>query len=422
MIHKEVLGNGLRVILVPNAGSSVVTAMVMFGVGSRYEPNDLAGISHILEHMNYKGTAKRPTPIDVAKSVESFGGEHNAFTGKEYTGYYVKAAPRHLADALDFLADITLNSKLSSVELEREKGVIIEEVNMYEDAPMELIENKFEQALFGNNALGRDVIGTKETIRAVKAEDLKQYRSDYYAGSNSVVVLAGNFTDQNETELIKLVEKHFSFPKTESVGLKPITLDQAKSQVVIDKKTEQSHLVIGFYGPAFAHPDRYKVKLLSVILGGSMSSRMFTEIRERLGLAYAVRTTTGSYGDTGSIETQVGVPHDKVEKTIEAVLAEYRKIRDRKVSNEELARAKEIVLGRMLISFEDSLEMALHYALGETVAGQTITPKELARLYEKVQVADILETARKYLQDKTMALAYIGPALKEADLEKIYRL
>ncbi|MEK9155860.1 MAG: pitrilysin family protein [Patescibacteria group bacterium] len=422
MVEKEILDNGLRVILIPNQATNVLSAMVMFGVGSRYESDELAGISHILEHMSYKGTSRRPTPIEVAEAIESVGGEHNAFTGKEYTGYYTKVAPRHLETALDFLSDILLNSNYHESDLEREKGVIIEEVNMYEDTPMDLVGNKFEEALFGANALGRDVIGTKETISAVTRADLVSYRQSHYTGPNTTLVLAGNFGSRTPADLMRLITKYFAFAGKTSVDLSPLTFAEKKSSKIITKKTEQSHLVLGFYGAPFAHPDLYKLKLLAVILGGSMSSRMFIEIREKRGLAYAVRTTANGYSDTGTIETQIGVPHNKVAETIKAVLAEYRKIKQESVGEAELKKAKEIALGRMLISFEDSLNLAMHYATGETIAREVVTPEELARLFEKISSRDIMDTAKKYLRDDRMALAYIGPSLSQVELEPIFTL
>lgn len=422
MIKKEVLPNGLRVILAPNKATSVFTAMVMFGVGSRYETDQQAGISHVLEHMFFKGTKKRPTPLEVAEFIESIGAEQNAFTGKEYTGYYTKVAPKHLEKAFDFLSDILLNSTFGQAELEREKSVVIEEINMYEDLPMEMIDNHFEEALFGKNPLGRDVIGTKQTVGATTRQDLIGYQKTYYTAPNTVLVLAGNPGQYSDGKILTLINDYFTFGDIVPKDLQPIELNQQKSSKITNKKTEQSHLIIGFSGVPYAHPDKHKLKVLSVILGGSMSSRMFTEIREKRGLAYAVRSSISSYSDAGALETQVGVPHDKVDETIRAVLAEYDKIRQGKVSEAELNRAKEIIYGRLLIGFEDSLEVASHYAIGETIAGETRTPEEIIKIYERISVDDIMDVAQKYISDDRMTLAYIGPNLTEEKLKPIFNI
>ncbi|MFA5926747.1 MAG: pitrilysin family protein [Patescibacteria group bacterium] len=421
-MQKEILKNGLKVILAPNNATKVVTIMTMFGVGSRYESEENAGISHVLEHMHYKGTKKRPTFIEVAEFIESIGGEHNAFTGKEYTGYYVKVAPKHLRDAFDFLSDIVINSVMKEEELAREKNVIIEEINMYEDSPSEMVDSKFEESLFGNNSLGRDIIGYKQTVSGVSSKSLQDYKSSYYTGPNTIIVIAGNFGQYSREDLMAMIEEMFPLPSSTPIDLPPLIVNQAKSHLICSKKTEQSHMVIGFHGPAYAHPDRYKLKLLGVILGGGMSSRMFAEIREKRGLAYAVRTSVSGYSDAGSIETQVGVPHDKVGETVRAVISEYAKIRDGGVTEVELARAKEMISGRVLISFEDSLDLATHYAISEIVANQTLTPEEILERYEKVTVKDITEVAKKYILDNRMSLAYIGPALKEKDLNQIFKI
>jgi predicted Zn-dependent peptidase len=421
-MEKITLKNGVRIVLVPNKATSVVTVMAMFGVGSRHETDQSAGISHVLEHMNYKGTKKRPTFLEVAEFIESIGGEHNAFTNKEYTAYYTKVTPKHLEEGIDFISDNVLNSTFDPTELKREKNVIIEEIKMYEDLPMENIANKFEEALFGQNALGRDIIGTQESVRSITSEDLINYRKFHYTASNCVVVLAGNFGRYSNNEIREVVEKNFNFSGLKPANPTQITLNLEKSISITPKQTEQSHLIIGFYGAPFQSENRFALKLLGIILGGSMSSRMFVEIRERRGLAYAVRTSVSSYREAGLIETQAGVPHSKVIEATKAVLDQYNKIKQKKVAISELNKAKEIINGRTMVALEDSLELASHYATWETIAGQTMTPKEILAKYEEITPADILKAANKYLVDNRMSLAYIGPALKQGDLGKIFRL
>ncbi|MCX6808504.1 MAG: pitrilysin family protein [Candidatus Berkelbacteria bacterium] len=417
-IYKRiVLSNGLRLILVPDSSKRVLTSMILFGVGSRSEAEKEAGISHVLEHMHYKGTKKRPSPLSISEFIENIGGEHNAFTSKEYTGYYVKVAGKFLENSLDFISDLVVNPLLPAKDLEQEKKVILQEVDMYEDLPSEVAANNFEEALFGKNALGRDVIGFKSTIKSVTKEDLVRYRQGFYTSGNAVLILAGNFADLTEDKVIKLIEKYFNLHKAETSEIPTIKLNNQKSFKIVNKPTEQSHLVIGFRGLPTNHPDRYKMRLLALILGGSMSSRMFTEIREKRGLAYAVRTSTGNYRETGSIETLAGVPHERVLETVEAIIAEYEKMKDG-VTESELKRAKEIIYGRMLINMEDTNEVASHFGMAELLSGKIQTLDEVAAIYEKITVSDIEKTAKRYLVPEGMALSYVGPNLKEEQLKQ----
>lgn len=416
------LKNGLRLILVPKVSTEVMTAIVMFGVGSRYESEKLAGISHVLEHMHFKGTEKRPAALDISKFVDSFGGEMNAFTGKEVTGYYVKARPKNMEKMMDFLSDMLLHSKFDPFELEKEKNVIIQEINMYEDLPMEMVGSKFEEAVFGQNALGRDIIGYKKSVKSVTAKEIIEYKNNFYHGSNAVLVLSGNFGEKSDKEIAKLAEKYFQFSDNLSLSREKIEINNSKAKKITIKKTEQTHLIVGFRTVDINHPDFFKLELLATILGGSMSSRMFEEIREKRGLAYSVRTTISCYVESGSLETQAGVPHEKVYEAIKAIIGEYKKVKNDLVPKEELAKAKEIVLGRMLIKFEDSEELANHFAQ-EALLGQKIySTDDLISAYQKITSGDILEVAKKYLTDNRIGLSFIGLNMDERKLEKIFKI
>lgn len=416
------LKNGLNLILVPKSSTEVVTAMILFKVGSRNESDDIAGISHVLEHMHYKGTEKLPTGLKIAEFIESLGGEHNAFTGKEYTGYYTKLVPKHLEKAFEFLSDILLNSKFDSTELEKEKGVILQEISMYEDLPMEMVGNYFEEAVFGQNALGRDVIGRRESVQKVDREKLIKYRDEHYSAENGVLVLAGNFGNLSEHEIVNLSEKYFNFPNKSASGLSKIDINNKKSHKIVIKKTEQGHLTVGFRTVPITDPDYFKLDLLAMILGGSMSSRMFEEIREKRGLAYAVRTNTSNFIESGFLVTQAGVPHEKVYEAAEAIIGEYKKIKENKVPEEELLKAKEIISGKILIKFEDSEELAHYFASDRLLLGKIVTPEELVKIYQDITVDDIMEVANKYLTDERMGLAFIGSDFSEQKLEEILRI
>jgi len=417
---KHILKNGLRVILVPDPSKQVVTTMVVFGVGSRYEDENEAGIAHVLEHMHYKGTKKRPTAMAIAEFIEEIGGEHNAFTSKEYTGYYTKVASKYLEKSLDFLSDLLENPLFDENELNREKDVILQELDMYEDLPMEVAANKFEQALFGNNALGRDVIGYRDSIKKISKQTLTNFRDKYYTSNNAVIVLAGNFGDLDQNEVVKLVEDYFVFPSKSLSAYPEFKLNNKKSFSLVNRKTEQSHIVIGFSGASYKNQDRHLLKMLLLILGGGMSSRMFTEIREKRGLAYAVKSSASSYLDAGAIETYAGVPHLRVPEAIKAIINEFKKIRDG-VSESELKRAKEYIYGRLLISMEDSNEVANHYALQELLTGEIKTPLETTEIYQKITALELEEVASKYIKENKMALSFVGKDLNEEELKSIFK-
>jgi len=415
---KKILENGLKVILVPDNNKEVATALVLFGVGSRYEDDSVAGISHFLEHMFFKGTTTRPSALAIAEYIEELGGEQNAFTSKEYTGFYVKAASSYLGKTIPYLADLLLNPIFSPKEFEREKGVIVQELNMYEDMPMEMVGSKFELALFGNNSLGRDVIGYRKSIEGLSHDKLVSYKQDHYVAPNAVFVIAGGMGELSESEILDLVKDQFQMNKAKVPEFNKEAFPQTRSRILVTKNTEQSHLAIGFPGVDYANPDRYALKMLALILGGSMSSRMFTEIREKRGLAYAVRSSTTTYLDTGTIETYAGVPHDKIYEVMEAIIGQYLQARET-ITDQEVGKAKQIVKGRMLLGFEDSSEVANHYALGELMTGSILTKEEVIAKYEALTTNDILGVANKYINLSKIAISFIGPKIDEQSVEKI---
>jgi putative Mn2+ efflux pump MntP len=258
----------------------------------------------------------------VSEFVEEMGGEYNAFTSKEYTGYYVKVASKYLNKSIEFLSDILTESLFDSKELEKEKNVILQELDMYEDMPMEAVGNHFERALFTGNSLGRDIIGYKRTILETTRNNLKEYIGKSYLSNNCTVVIAGNIGDLNLEDVTQLVKDKFNFPTGNLPKYQQFNSKNARQLNIVNKKTEQSHLVIGYPGASYQNDERFALKLLAIILGGVASSRMFAEIREKRGLAYSVRSTTGTYLDTGSLETYAGVPHEKVLETMSAILNE----------------------------------------------------------------------------------------------------
>jgi predicted Zn-dependent peptidase len=395
--------------------------MVLFAVGSRYEDENKAGISHVLEHMFYKGTKNRPNSLKISEFIDEIGGEHNAFTSKEYTGFYTKVSYPHLDKSIDFLSDLLSNPIFDKKQLEKEKNVILQEYDMYEDLPMEVVSSRFERALYGKNSLGRDVIGYKDRILSITSEDLFDYKDQFYVGENCAIVLVGNFNKYSNEQIVDLVSKKFKFVTGHHSKFKPINFEGSSKITEEKRKTEQSHLVIGFRGAAYGDIDRYKLRLLGILLGGSMSSRLFTEIREKRGLAYSVRTSSTSYLDTGAFETYAGVPHTKVNEAVEAILQQHSAIK-KAITEQEAAKAKEIVNGRMLISFEDTNDVANHFALSEILFGKILTPNELFKIYQQITPSDLVDVADKYFTNESLTLSFVGKDLVKYKINNLLKV
>ncbi len=295
---------------------------------------------------------------------------------------------------------------------------MLQELKMYEDMPMEVASSKFEEALLGNNSLGRDVIGFEHSIVSLTRDNLVDYHRTHYTAANGTVVLSGNLVNLPHKKIVELVSKYFDLPTGTVSSCPAILLNARKAIKLVKKKTEQSNIIIGFRGAGYNDQDKYALKLLAMILGGSMSSRMFTEIREKKGLAYAVRTSSSSYRDTGIIETYAGVPHERVSEAIQAILREYHRVFE-DLTEAEVKRAKEIIYGRMLISEEDTSEVATHFAIQSIMGREILTIKDIAEILEKISLGDIIRVGKKYLVDSNLALGFVGPNFDEITAKTI---
>lgn len=408
MYKKSKLKNGLRVIAVPIEGTNTVTILVLVGTGSKNEIENNRGISHFLEHMFFKGTKKRPTTLDLSKELDKVGGVYNAFTGKEFTGFWAKVDSSHMDLALDVISDMLLNSKFDKKEIDKERGTIIEEMNMYFDNPIMHIPSLFENLLYENQPLGFDEVGNKKTISSVTRKDFINYYKKYYTGENVIIVASGNLS---EDHIKKRISKCFSGFNNKNSGKQSKGYDkQEKPAIALQKKsTDQTHLCLGVRGYHIEHKDRYALGVLSTILGGNMSSRLFISVREREGLAYYIHTTSEGYKDVGYLVTQAGVSNEKFEKAIEIILNEYKKLKTEKVGDEELKKAKDYLKGRTLISLESSDAMASFIAMQEMYANKILTPKEKFAKIDAVTSDDILRVANDIFVDSKLNLALIGP-------------
>ncbi len=417
-IRKKTLENGVRVVTIPLKNTKVATVLVLVKTGSKNETKDISGISHFLEHMFFKGTKKRKTPLQVAEDLDKIGGVYNAFTGEDYTGYYAKVKSSHFDTAVDWVSDIYLNSTLPKKEIEKERGVIKEEINMYYDNPMAYCQLLFQNLLYGDQPAGWDIAGTKESVSNIKREDLLEYRKNQYIGKNTVVVVVGNI---KQKELEGKIEKVFSkIKKGEPKDRLPVVERQTKPAVLnFYKKTDQTHFCLGVRSFNIFHQHRYSQDVIASLLGGMMSSRLFIKIRDELGLAYYIRTAVDDNPDTGVLTTQAGVDNKKLELAVRAVVGEYRKLKNKKLSTKELSKTKEYLKGKGAIYLESSDALARFYGLTELLEEKTYNIEDVFKRIDKVTTKDIQDVAKKIFTPENINLSVVGPHRKKRDLERI---
>ncbi len=417
---KIVLSNGLRVITVPIENSNSVTVLILVGTGSKYETKDINGISHFLEHMFFKGTKKRPDTLNISETLDSVGGEYNAFTSKEVTGFWAKVDKRHADVALDWISDIFLNSKFDEKEMEREKGVIIEEVNMYLDTPTAYIGDLWEGLLYGDQPAGWRVIGEKENILSFDRKKVVGYYNDHYSPSNVIVCVSGAI---NSEEIEEKVKAYFESAKETTVKQKvKVREEQSEPKVLVhNKKTDQTHFCLGVRGYDLFDERKYALSLLSVILGGNMSSRLFIKVRERNGLAYSIHTSVDNATDVGYLVTQAGIDHKNLEKSVKLILEEYKDLRDKKITEKELQKAKDYLKGVTSLSLDSSDNLASFYAIQELLEKNILLPEDKFKKIDEVTVDDIKKVAEDIFLPEKLNFAIIGP-VEEKDSESLKQL
>lgn len=413
MFTKQTLKNGLRVITAPMDGVKSATVMLMVGAGARYETWDVNGVAHFSEHMFFKGTTKRPSALDISSVIDGIGGDFNAFTSKEYTGYYVKAASNHTDLSLDVLSDMLLNSKFEHGEIDRERGVILEEMRMYMDMPTRYIGNVYDSLLFGDHPLGWDVVGHTESINNLSQSGFREYLSKFYSPKSMILGIAGEITPQRALEL---GEKYLGSLNTQTDNkFVPYQSAQERPGIKIAyKETEQAHFALGFRGYPIGHKNHYISAVLSNILGGTMSSRLFIELRERRGLGYYVRCSVDDYLDAGTMVVNAGVQKDKINEAVKLTLAEFDKITRQLVPEEELAKAKDYLKGKIVLELEDSKEVSALYLLQETLEKEIKTPEEIMDNIDAVTPDQVQSVAKELFNKQSLNLAMIGPYKDES--------
>jgi predicted Zn-dependent peptidase len=406
--ERHTLSNGLRVLTAPLGHAQSVACYVMFAAGSRYENASNRGIAHFAEHMFFKGTEKRPTARDIAMEVDSIGGEFNAFTSKEYTGYYIRCAGERRDQAFDVLVDMLRNSKFDSEELEREKGVIIEEMNMYVDTPRDYIGSVYEELLFGSNPLGWETLGTRETIEAASRQTFLDYLGEWYHPSRMVVGCAGSVGDDLVSTLEGLVG---DIPDAATGAPETATIEQTtEPQVRIHRKdSDQANVALGVPSYPNDHPDRYALQLLGTVLGTGMSSRLFLEVRERRGLAYYVFAFNNSFTDAGTLYAQAGVDLKRTEEAVKVIADEFKKLADERVPADELEKARALAKGRFVLATESPNGLLVSGLRREVLEGKAAEPTEILAGLDAVTAEDVQRVAQDVIGGSGLRCAVIGP-------------
>jgi predicted Zn-dependent peptidase len=414
---RQTLTNGVRVLTAPMPQAQSVTCALMFAAGSRYETRETSGIAHFAEHMFFKGTKRRPTARQIAGEIDAIGGEFNAFTGKEYTGYYVKCAAEHRDVALDVLTDMIRHSRFEPEEIEREKGVIVEEMNMYFDTPRDYIGGVYEALLYDDQPLGWDIIGRKETVRGATRETFLEYLDRWYKPERLVVGLGGKIDGELLPELESLLG---DLDGTSPGRPAQVVLGENGARVKVHTKpSDQAHICLGVRSYPLEHPDRYALQLLATVLGGGMSSRLFTEVRERRGLAYYVFGVNHSYTDAGSLYSQAGVDINRIDEAVTTVANELRRVADEPVPADELEKARSFAKGRFVLSLESPQGLIMHGLRREVLEGRAVEPEEVLAAFDAVTAEEVQRVAQDVVDTEALKLAVIGPFDDPERFEKL---
>lgn len=417
MHQKTTLDNGLRLITSAMPYTRSVCISIFIGTGSRYESSSQAGVSHFIEHLLFKGTEKRPTAREISTAVESVGGILNGGTDKELTVYWAKVPQHHFSLALDVLTDLLLHPRFDPEAIEKERQVIIEEINMSWDVPSQRANMLIDELIWPDHPLGRDIAGSRESVKAISRDDMLNYLKRQYQPDNTVVSIAGNI---QHLEMISAVSQMLGNwtseqPKSTYPAYEP---KQEKRLSTERRKTEQAHLCLALPGLPLLHPQRFTLDLLNAILGEGMSSRLFTEIRERLGLAYSIHSYVEHYLDSGAVTVYAGVEPKNLKTAIKAILEQFQKLKTT-VPESELTKAKEFAKGRLLLRLEDSRNVAGWLGGQEILTRRILSPDQLIAIIEAITAEELKELAQKLIIATELRLAVVGPVAKEEPLEKL---
>ncbi|MBA7673331.1 putative zinc protease [subsurface metagenome] len=420
MYQKTTLDNGLRVITAAMPHTQSVCISIFIGVGSRYESGSEAGTSHFIEHLLFKGTQKRPTAREVSGAIEGVGGILNGGTDKELTVYWCKAAQSHFSLALDVLVDMLLHSKFDPVDIERERQVIIEEINMGKDSPSQWVNVLIDDLLWPDHPLGRDVAGSKESVAAITRDLMLDYRRRRYLPANSVVAIAGNIQHDEIIAAVSQALGNWTI-QPERPGYLAYKPAPAQRLQVETRDIEQAHLCLALPGLSLFHPQRFTLDLLNVILGGGMSSRLFTEIRDKLGLAYSIHSYAEHFLDSGSVTVYAGVEPKNLGTAIKAILEQLYQLKE-PVPETELSKAKELSKGRLLLRMEDSRSVAGWVGGQEVLTERILSVDQIISIIDAITAEELKQLAQELMVGGQLRLAVVGPVASDEPLEELLKL
>ncbi len=395
-----------------------VTALVLVEAGSKYEKKEESGISHFLEHMMFKGTTKRPKALDISRELDALGAEYNAFTSQEFTGYYAKANGKHAEKIIDVVSDIFLNPTFPEIELDRERGVIIEEINMYEDLPHRQVHDEFMRLLYKDQPAGWSIAGTKEVIRSLAPHQFKKYHKNHYVPEATTVVIAGAITAPHA---LKLAKKYFGSMKPAKKGAKKKVKEnqQVPELLVKNKKTDQTHLVLGVRTYPMMHKDDTVLSVMAGVLSGGMSSRLFQKMREELGVCYYIRAQHDAYTDHGVLAISAGVDKTRLQEVVRELMNELRRLTTEEVSSDELLKVKEYLVGRFLLGMETSDAVAQNFGFEECLRHEVKKVEHTIAQVKAVTAKDIMRVARSVMKNNRLNLAIIGNGIDESHIQPL---
>jgi predicted Zn-dependent peptidase len=420
MHEKVTLDNGLRLLASEMPHTRAVSVVFFVTAGSRYETESEAGISHFIEHICFKGTERHRSSKEISEAVESVGGIINGGTDKELTTFWCRVTSEHFLLALDVLIDLLLHSRFDDTDIDRERPIIIEEINMSLDSPRQRVAMLIDELLWPGQPLGRDIAGSKETVSALTRRQMLDFLSTHYLPNTTVVAIAGDIKQKQAQDIINQTLGEWK-PNKASAGLPNEVAQEAARLNIEYRDTEQAHLCLGVPGLSFFHPDRYSVDLLSIILGEGMSSRLFNEIRERQGLAYDIHSYADHFADSGAVIIYAGVDPNRADSALEAIIDQISKLKEQ-ISEAELSKAKEIAKGRLVLSLESSRNVAAWLGAQELLTNRILTADEVISLVEAITIQDLKRVAQQLLTSEKLNLAIVGPVKKEKPLARLLNL
>jgi predicted Zn-dependent peptidase len=417
---KKVLKNGLRILTIPMKDNPTVTVLVLVEAGSKYENKENNGISHFLEHMCFKGTLKRPSALEITKELDSIGALYNAFTSQEHTGYYAKADYKNFDTILDVVSDMYINPTFPEKEIEKEKGVIIEEINMYEDMPQRKVADLFFEMLYGDQPAGWNIAGPKENIRGMKRSDFIDYRMRHYVASATTIVVAGKI---DEKKVMEKVTKAFKGMSDRRKDDKKKVVEEQKEPAVklFYKDTDQSHIIVG--NRTFNAYYKYNpiIRVMNAVLSGGMSSRLFQKMRDELGICYYVHAENDTFTDHGVFAVSAGLDSSRIKDGIAAILQELKKLMLEKIPEAELKKAKQYLIGSLNLGLESSDAVSGFYGDQEVIHKDLKNPDDIEKEINAVKAEDIQLMAKRVFKNETLNLAVIGKFKDEKEFKNILK-